>query len=134
MKFLFTRLYFTLLNRRYLYWMIYTLFFGLIPILMRAVIACSVSVEHVLPLFVLSDFVFLGLMFNAVSMANLVARQVRSDILATAAMYISLLSTLLVIVFSVSLVGGLSDYITWSLVIIVLLPILMFSCFSLSQN
>jgi len=90
-------------------WMMFTLLFGASPIYMR--MTC-LSVDSHAPHFVLSDFVFFGLMLNASIVANLSQTKFRPDVYLIFVGLSAVTSSVLVGCF-VKDINGQADSVAW---------------------
>jgi len=102
-------------------WLWYTLFFGTLPIVMRFYSAFW-STEQNIDYFVLSDIIFLGLMFNASAMSNISSEQDIPSVHMNFFPVTAILSMLLALLYAV----GLSQNVNW--IVVWLTTVLLVLC------
>ena len=116
---------------QYVRWLIYTLGFGLAPIVLRWLMVPS-HPEQELPYFVLSDFIFFGLMLNAAAMSNLTAQKSRLELFFRYGSATGILSFFLVTIYCAT-ISQPAGYAYWIGVISILVIAGVLSFFSTSD-
>ena len=114
-------------------WIVFTLFCGSLPILLRLLLAESLA-EHTEPLILLSDVVFLGLMFNASAMANITAEKIMPTVFLGVFAAALGFSVCLATVYTSSMFQETTSYSTWLTVCGLILCSLFLAFFTTSTD
>jgi hypothetical protein len=113
-------------------WMLFTLIFGSAPIVVRWFSALT-AVDRAIPYFVLSDFVFLALMFNASVIANLSTQKFLPDVFFIFTVVPAAASSILVCIFMQD-VNGQASAVGWIITLTILLFALILSFFATNSK
>ena len=84
-------------------WFVFTAFFGFLPIMMRVAFSLSNPGKDI-PLILLSDVAFLGLMFNASALANITSYRYGTHIYTAVIGVAVITSSLLAMVYAIDVV------------------------------
>ena len=111
-------------HKKRLYWMYYTLFFGLLPLAIR-VIASVFAPESQITIVVIGDVVFCGIMFNAAALYNISVAENVPDVQVSAVASAFVRATILVAIYTLALIPAINQS------ILLLVPAVILSLFSL---
>jgi hypothetical protein len=132
MKSFVTKMFYSVIASPRTRWMLFTLLFGTAPIVVRWFSALT-AVDQSIPYFVLSDFVFLALMFNASVIANLSTQRFLPDVFFIFTVVPAAASSILVCIF-VQDVKGQANGVGWAITLIILLFALILSFFATNSK
>ena len=119
-------------NTRYLQWLVFTLLFGALPILLRFTIV-GPGMHSDLDWFVLTDFIFLGLILNASAVSSVFAEQTAPRVYRMIVFFAALFGIVL-IAFYCADVRGERPYAAWPGVLVVDILALALSYFTTSSK
>jgi hypothetical protein len=107
--------------------MYYTVIFGFMPLLLRLVVSLSAP-DSQIPLVILSDVIFWGIMFNAAAISNVTnVRDVQPDVCSGVSVITSVSMALLVTVYALALFPNVNQCIPWTIGVLLLLFSMMVS-------
>ena len=114
-------------------WLFFTLMIGSAPILLRVIISTSSPKEEI-PMVLLSEIIFFGLLFNASAAANLVADKHKPGVFLLIMSFVAVLSLGLVTFFILDLAGMPLVNVAWWIVGSLLFLSAMLSFFTTSSQ
>ena len=105
-------------------WLVFTLLFGLLPILLRLL---AFSVNPTVTPVILSDFIFLGLMFNATAVINVAAEENATKFFWLVVVWVGIFSAILACIYTLNLFIQASATPLWVITFIIIIPGLLLS-------
>ena len=101
-------------------WLLFTVLFGTLPILIR-LLAAVTATESGVAYVSIQEFVFLGLIFNVASLANITIEKDKPTVYPVVVGWTVCLSFFLIIMYTVTLIEPNTSWLAWPITIVLLL-------------